>query len=145
LNITGTKVVVSGIENIDENEKYIYIANHTNLIDIPIAVKALQHDNINFVYRESLQKVPMLGLALRKSPFIPIVRENSKNAMASVEKANNILKNASVIMFPEGTRSYTGETGKFKRGAFLLATMSNKKIVPISIAGVELITPSTKS
>ena len=134
------EVKVKGLENIDKNEKYIYIANHTNLIDIPILIKAIEHDKINFVYRESLQRVPMLGFALKHSPFIPIVRENFKKT--SIEYANNILKKTgSVVIFPEGTRSRTGEIGTFKRGAFMLATLSNKKIVPICISGVENITP----
>jgi 1-acyl-sn-glycerol-3-phosphate acyltransferase len=65
--------------------------------------------------------------------------------MASVERANNVLESGSIIMFPEGTRSLVGEVGKFKRGAFLLAKLSKKKIIPISVAGVELITPAIKS
>jgi len=143
--VIGAEVIVTGTENLSKDENYIYIANHTNLIDIPILVKALQNDNINFMYRQSLQKIPMLGLALKISPFIPIVRESSKNAMQSVEQASNTLLNASVIMFPEGTRNYTGEVAKFKRGAFLLAQISKKKIVPISISGVEKITPPNNS
>jgi len=97
------------------------------------------------MYRKSLQKVPVLGLALKISPCIPIIREDSINAMSSVEKAKNSLSNTSVILFPEGTRNYTGIVGHFKRGAFLLAQKSNKKIVPISICGVEKIAPPQKS
>ena len=145
LNIIGIEVIVTGTENINLNEKYIYIGNHTNLIDIPISVKALSHDNIYFMYRKSLQKVPVLGFALKISPCIPIVRESSTGAMSSVEHANKSLSEASVIMFPEGTRNYTGVVGKFKRGAFLLAQMSKKHIVPISIQGVEKISPPKKS
>ena len=140
LKSAGTEIIVKGLENIDKNEKYIYIANHTNLIDIPILIKSLYFDKINFMYRASLQRVPMLGFALKHSPFIPIVRENFKKT--NIEQANNILKNAgSVVIFPEGTRSKTGEIGEFKRGAFTLAAFSNKKIVPICISGVEKITP----
>jgi 1-acyl-sn-glycerol-3-phosphate acyltransferase len=125
---------VSGLDNIDTNESYIYIANHTHLLDIPILIKSIKTDNIHFVYRKSLQKVPVLGLALKKSPFIPIIRESNKNAMDSINQATELLKTRSIIMFPEGTRSDDGITKKFKRGAFLLAASTNKKIVPISIS-----------
>ena len=150
LHSTGTQIIVNGLENICNNsknvddEKYIYISNHTNLLDIPILIKALAHDKINFMYRKSLQKVPVLGFALKYSPFISIVRENIKKT--NMELANNILQNAgSVVIFPEGTRSRTGKITKFKRGAFTLASLSNKKIVPICISGVENITPPNKT
>lgn len=134
-------VQVQGCENISENETYIYIANHTNLIDIPILVEAIP-DNIHFMYKQSLQKVPVLGTALKASPFVPIVRENNKNAMNGINKSIEALQNTgSVIVFPEGTRSKTGELATFKRGAFAIASKSNKKIVPISIKGVEKIMP----
>jgi len=145
LRATGTEVVVRGAENIAPNETYIYVANHTNYIDIPILVKAIP-DKIHFMYRASLQKVPMLGLALKTSPFIPIVRENNKNAMDGINKAVASLNNSgSVILFPEGTRSKTGELAPFKRGAFLIASKSNKKIIPVSIVGVEKICPPDKN
>ena len=143
LESTKTEIIVKGIENINFEDTYIYISNHTNLLDIPILIKTLSNDKINFIYRKSLQKVPILGFALKHSPFIPIVRENIK--IANMEQANDILQNSgSVVIFPEGTRSKTGNVIKFKRGAFMLAVMSNKKIVPISISGVEKITPPIK-
>ena len=144
LKIICTNITIKGLDNIDNNEKYIYIANHTNLIDIPILVKALVNDKINFMYRESLQKMPMIGFALKHSPFIPIIRENIRKD--SIQKANTILQNAgSVVIFPEGTRSKTGQIANFKRGAFMLADISGKKIIPIAISGVENITPPNKT
>ena len=139
-----TEVVVRGTENISPDETYIFIANHTGYIDIPILVKAIP-DNIHFMYRKSLEKIPMLGLALKTSPFIPIVRENNKNAMKGVEKAVESLQNSgSIILFPEGTRSKNGELLPFKRGAFLIASKSQKTIIPITVVGVEKIFPSDK-
>jgi 1-acyl-sn-glycerol-3-phosphate acyltransferase len=141
---TRTQVIVKGLENINLDEKYIYIANHTNYLDIPILVQAIP-DRIHFVYRQSLQKIPMLGLALKASPFIPIVREKGKNSMAGIDKATEILsKSGSVILFPEGTRSKNGEIAKFKRGAFLIASKSKKKIVPVTIDGVERVMPQNQ-
>jgi 1-acyl-sn-glycerol-3-phosphate acyltransferase len=145
LRATGTEVIVRGMKNIAPNETYIYIANHTNYIDIPILVKAIP-DKIHFMYRASLQKVPMLGIALKTSPFIPLVPENSKNAMAGINRAISSLNDSgSVILFPEGTRSKTGELAPFKRGAFLIASKSNKKIIPVSVVGVEKICPPNKN
>ena len=143
LRSTKTEVIIKGIENINLSETYIYISNHTNLLDIPVLVKTLYKDKVNFVYRKSLQKIPILGFALKHSPFVPIVRENIKTT--NMEYANTVLQSmGSVIVFPEGTRSKTGDIAKFKRGAFMLAMMSNKKIIPISISGIEKITPYNK-
>ena len=144
LNATDTEVVVRGVENIEPSETYIYIANHVNYIDIPILVKAIP-DKIHFMYRESLRKVPMLGIALKTSPFIPVIRESNKNAMEGINMAVESLNNSgSVILFPEGTRSKTGQLASFKRGAFLIAAKSNKKIIPVSIVGVEKVFPPNK-
>jgi len=138
----GAEIQVQGLENINKNETYIYIANHTNLLDIPVLIKAIP-DNIHFMYRESLQKVPMLGFALKNSPFIPIVRENVKNSMEGINKSVKSLKNSgSVIIFPEGSRSKTGELAPFKRGAFMIASKAEKKIIPITIVGIEKILPA---
>ena len=139
---TGTEIQIQGLENINKNETYIYIANHTNLLDIPVLIKAIP-DNIHFMYKESLQKVPMLGFALKNSPFIPIVRENIKNSMEGINKSVESLKNSgSVIIFPEGSRSKTGELAPFKRGAFMIASKAEKKIIPITIIGIEKILPA---
>lgn len=150
LNSIGVEIIIEGLSNINVNSKnvntkksYIYIANHTNLLDIVILIKVLSADKINFMYRQSLQKVPVLGFALKHSPFIPIIRENAKNSNRGIERAVETLdRNGSVIIFPEGTRSRTGKIANFKRGAFILSLQSKKQIVPISIAGVENITPA---
>ncbi|MDR0926718.1 MAG: 1-acyl-sn-glycerol-3-phosphate acyltransferase [Ignavibacteria bacterium] len=138
---SGTSIEVVGMENIVPNEKYIYLPNHTNLIDIPILFAAIP-DDLHFMYRLSLQKIPILGLALRSLPFIPIIRENSKNAVGGIAHAAQTIKeHGSVVLFPEGTRSYNGKLDKFKRGAFALAEQTGNKIVPVTIRGVANITP----
>ena len=137
LKICRIDVITVGSEHLATDNTYIYIPNHTHYIDIPLLVQALHFDNIHFVYRQSLQKVPVLGSALKRSPFIPIIRENSTNAFDGMIKAGILLKTRSVIMFPEGTRSGDGVTAKFKRGAFLLAHLAGKELVPIAMSGVE--------
>jgi 1-acyl-sn-glycerol-3-phosphate acyltransferase len=144
VEISEIELEIEGIENLSENEKYIFVANHTNLLDIPVLIEAIPQ-NIHFMYKSSLQKVPMLGMALKISPFIPLIRENNKNAMSGIENATKLLdKSGSVIIFPEGSRSETGELAQFKRGAFLIASKSNKKIVPVSIIGIEKILPKNQ-
>jgi len=144
INTVGIKLIVEGRENVKSGESYVYIANHTSLLDIPILIEAIP-DYIHFMYKYELEKVPILGYGLRNSPFIPIKRENPKDAMSSInEAAEAINKTGSVVLFPEGTRSTTGEVGIFKRGAFVLASKTKKKIIPIAIIGVDKILPPKK-
>ena len=137
------QVEVEGLENLDSKEdSYIYISNHTSLLDIPILAANIP-DFIRFIYKTELGRIPLFGTALRKMQFIQIDRNNPKNAFESIEKAADMVSNTgSVILFPEGSRSKTGKVGKFKRGAFILASKTKKKIVPIAICGMNDIMPA---
>ncbi len=142
LKAANIQLEVQGKEHIIPNETYVYIANHSSLFDIPILLVAIP-DYIHFMYKVELEKAPFLGYGLKNSPFIPIKRDNPKDAMSSInEAAKAIINTGSVILFPEGSRSKTGEVGTFKRGAFLLASKTKKKIIPIAICGSEKIMPT---
>jgi len=143
LKTANIKIEVYGLENINPKEtNYIYISNHSSLLDIPIFVTAIP-DFIHFIYKAELSKIPLFGSIIKKMQFIPIERDNPKKAKQSMEKAAYMInKIGSVILFPEGRRSRTGEVGKFKRGAFLLASKTKKNIVPIAICGSEKILPA---
>ncbi len=142
VKIAGVEIEVEGQENIAPNETYVYIANHTSLFDIPVILNAIP-DYIHFMYKIELEKTPILGYGLKNSPFIPIQRDNPKDAMNSINQAAEAInKTGSVILFPEGKRSKNGDVGTFRRGAFLLASKTKKKIIPIAICGNEKILPT---
>ncbi len=135
LKIVGIKVELIGAEQLDRNMSYIYVANHSSLFDIPVLLYSL-NDNARIMYKEELEKIPLFGYGLKKSPFISIVRTDPRNAMTAVDTAAKSIRDGdSVIIFPEGTRSEDGNLGEFKRGAFLLAAKSGKTIVPVTIIG----------
>ncbi len=135
LKIVGIKVEIYGLENLEKNKSYIYAVNHSSLFDIPILLSGL-NDNARIMYKEELEKIPIFGYGLKKSPFISIERSDARNAMTAVENAaKSIREGDSVIIFPEGTRSPDGTLGVFKRGAFLLASKSGKTIVPVTLVG----------
>lgn len=127
------KLNIIGKENLAKDETYIYISNHTSMFDIPLLIYGLG-DDIRMIYKQELEKIPIFGYALKKSPFIPIVREDPRKAMQSIETAvNEINSGSSIVIFPEGTRSGNGVLGEFKRGAFMLASKAEKSIVPITL------------
>lgn len=129
LFIAGVKVKVEGRELIDTSEEYIYITNHQSLFDIPILMQAVP-SNIRFIYKKSLTKVPIFGWGMFLGGYIPINRDDGREAMKALKSAaQRIKKGISIAIFPEGTRSEDGALGEFKRGAFVLADEAKAKIV----------------
>lgn len=142
--IAGVKVKIIGLENINTDENYVYVANHLSGFDIPIVMSSLP-GQLRIVFKKELTKIPIFGWQLRIGPYILIDRENPAKAMESLEKAKKkIERGVSVLLFAEGTRSLDGNIQPFKRGAFTLATRSGKKIVPLTIKGTFEILPKKK-
>jgi 1-acyl-sn-glycerol-3-phosphate acyltransferase len=135
------KLSVSGYEYLDSQKSYVFVSNHASMFDIPTVINALK-GNVNIVFKKSLTYVPIWGWALRYGHFIMIDRSNSREAMASIERAaHSIRKGSSVILFPEGTRTMDGKLQPFKRGAFSLAVKAGVPIVPLIINGTFKIMP----
>ncbi len=128
-------VKMSGLENIDRKQSYVFAANHQSAFDI-LAVYGWLPYIFKWLLKIELKKVPFLGAACQSAGHIFVDRENPIAAKQSMLKAIDQLKNGvSVVIFPEGTRTKTGKLGKFKRGAFLLAMELKLPIVPITISG----------
>lgn len=139
--IIGVKLEIKGIQNIQKDESYIFAANHSSLLDIPILQTSIPYD-FRIIYKKELEKVPIWGVGLRKSPYIGIVREDPRKAMESMEEAIRSIKDGtSVAIFPEGTRTKDGNLQEFKRGAFMLASKSGKPVIPTAIIGTRELLP----
>lgn len=144
LRIAGVKTEIIGLEHINPMNNYVFVSNHSSLFDIPVLQSTLPC-NFRIVYKKELEKIPFFGYVLVKSPYIGIVREDSKDAMKGMKQAiEDFQKGASVLLFPEGTRSKDGILQEFKRGAFMLASKSQKPIVPITLIGTNKIMPKGK-
>lgn len=142
LRIAGVKVRSSGFEHLSPTERYVYCANHSSLFDIPVLLATLP-DNIRIMYKEELGRIPVFGWCLRMSPFIAVDRGDSREAFAKIEQTVATMSTgASVLVFPEGTRSEDGRLGAFKRGAFSLAARSGRPIVPVTLVGTAAVLPA---
>ncbi len=85
-------------------------------------------------------KIPIFGLALRRAGHIGIKRENSREAIRSMDElAEKIRSGTSVLIFPEGTRSQDGMLQPFKKGGFHMALKSGCDLVPVAISNSCLI------
>jgi len=135
LFIYGIKVNVYGSENIDPAAGKIYISNHASYLDIFIQLAKLP-DNVRMIYKKEINHVPLLGWAMYCAGFVSIDRVKVREAMRSLDKAAERVKNGlSVVIYPEGTRTKDGTVGEFKRGMFFLADKSKADIIPVSLTG----------
>jgi 1-acyl-sn-glycerol-3-phosphate acyltransferase len=146
LRLSGIELRVEGYEQLDEHENYVFVANHVSVFDIPaIWVAVGKAIRIRILYKYELQHVPLFGWAMKSSPFIPIRRERPRDGMSSLnDAAEKVQSGSSVVVFAEGTRSRTGQLLPFKRGAFMLAARSGKRIVPVAIIGSQKILQADK-
>ncbi len=129
------KVKIRGTENIDPKQSYVFISNHQSLFDI-FAIYGWLPSIFKWLMKIELRKIPLVGTACELAGHIFIDRSNPIAAQESIKKAEKKLKNGvSVVIFPEGTRTRDGKLGKFKHGAFRIATDLSLPIVPITIRG----------
>lgn len=138
LAISGIKVKISGKENVVPKTPYVFVSNHQSLFDIPVLQRYVPND-FSFVFKKEIARVPIFGWQMVLGPHIIIDRQNPEKAIKSIENAKKMLvhRKISVLLFPEGTRSKTGEMLPFKRGAFHLAAQVGFPIIPVTISGTQ--------
>lgn len=133
---TGLKVQVVGRERLTRGARYIYMPNHSSALDILLAF-AILPGSIAFMAKRELFRIPFFGWTLRAVGSIPVDRSNRAKAVQSVERTLVRLARTRVnlTLYPEGTRSRTGELQPFKRGGFVLAIRSGLPVVPVVSTG----------
>lgn len=126
---------VDGKENIKKGQSYVIAPNHQSYWD---AFLIYGYIGIKFKWmmKKELGRIPFVGWACYMAGCIFIDRSSRNSAIESIRKAESKLKDGmSVVIFPEGTRSYDGQMGKFKRGAFLISEELGLPILPVTIDG----------
>jgi len=142
LKVLGIKIEISGIENINNKQRYLVIANHQSSFDIMLLFKLL-NINFRFIIKEEYFKIPILGRTFTAAEHISINRTNSLKALESLNSALKLIteKNYSIAIFPEGTRSLDGKIHKFKAGLTFFLENIKIPILPIVIKGTFDIMP----
>lgn len=137
------RVEVSGLENVPTSEPALFLSNHQSLVDIAAIIDTLPPPvSWRFVAKKELVRVPIFGWCLLTTGQIIIDRGNREKAVRSLERAAaRIRGGASVIAFPEGTRSSAGSLRPFKSGPFHLAVAAQVPIIPVTVSGSQRITP----
>jgi 1-acyl-sn-glycerol-3-phosphate acyltransferase len=113
-------------------------------MDIPI-VAAVLPIVFGFVAKAELETAPFLGRALRHSPSVFVTKSDPRRSLESIRRAGEQIRaGSSVLVFPEGQRSYTGHLGPFMKGAFLLAVESGVPIVPVTLVDAAAVFDETR-
>ena len=128
-------IKVSGRENVDPKQSYVFVANHQSFLDV-FAVYGWLPNNFKWLMKKELRKIPFVGTACAVAGHIFVDRSNPRAAIESLTYIKAQLHDGiSTVIFPEGTRTKTGEMGRFKAGAFKIAMDMGLPVVPITLNG----------
>jgi 1-acyl-sn-glycerol-3-phosphate acyltransferase len=135
------RVRVEGQENLDPDQTYIFVGNHSSQSDIWSFQGYNPHD-FRWIAKKELFEIPIFGQAMRSVDFIAIDRSRGREAVKSLNKAaERIAEGSSVLIFPEGTRSPDGRLQPFKTGAIMLAIKAGVPVVPVGLNGTHQALP----
>lgn len=139
--IAGVKLEVKGHENVPKDEAVLYIGNHRGIFDV-IATYSLCPGLTGYIAKNSLEKVPLLNLFMRRLYCLFMDREDMKQSLKIILQAIEQVKNGiSICIFPEGTRNKDKENPQnllpFKEGSLKIAQKTGCKVVPMAIIGTD--------
>ena len=118
----------------DPRHPYVVVANHESFVDI-LLLSHLPFE-MKWMSKSEFFKIPIMGWLMQLAGDIRLDRSDKKaGARALIECRDRLGKNVSVMIFPEGTRSRTGELGEFKAGAFRIAVQTGLPILPVAVLG----------
>jgi 1-acyl-sn-glycerol-3-phosphate acyltransferase len=134
LALAGIRYRVAGRENVPPSA-VVFCSNHESNVDPPVLFEAL-HRRLRILYKAELHKFPVMGTVLDVGGFVPIDRSDRESAMRSIaEGARSLKAGNSFLIFPEGTRSRSGDLLPFKKGGFIMALEAQVPVVPVAISG----------
>jgi 1-acyl-sn-glycerol-3-phosphate acyltransferase len=145
LRAGGVQLRVEGLEKIDPQQKYVFVANHRSYMDIPAILVALPLE-IRFYAKQGLFLVPFLGTHLKRAGHLPVARGDARASVRSMTLGARLIqeRSASMLLFPEGGRS-RGAMREFKEGAAYIAIKAGVPAVPLGIEGTRKVLPMGSS
>lgn len=136
------RLTVTGRENIDPGASYVVVANHLSLMDIPLLYGWLPLD-LKWVMKKEVRRIPLIGPGTAMLGHVFLDRSNREAAIGELRRLeHNLQPGTSILFFPEGTRSRSGQMQAFKLGAFHMARDLRLPILPLTIRGSDrVLTP----
>ena len=129
---------LTGVEKLPKTP-YLLVCNHRSMFDPLMILGYLKGQNIAFVSKPSNMKIPLIGDIAYAAGFLSINRENDREALKTILTAAGYLRQGlcSMAIFPEGTRTRTGEMLPFHAGSFKIAQRANVPLVIACVRGTE--------
>jgi 1-acyl-sn-glycerol-3-phosphate acyltransferase len=133
---SGSHLEVEGLQHLPQDRPVIVASNHQSWFDV-WALAAAIPQRFRFIAKSELRKIPLFGLAWESAGHISIDRRDRARAIRALDEAAELMRsdNSAVVIFPEGTRSPTGELLPFKKGAFMMALRTGIEVVPAAVLG----------
>lgn len=134
--LSGSKTTVNGGEHLNRKRPALYVSNHTSVMDIFIAMWLSPIGTVGIAKKEIL-KYPFFGQAYLLSGHLWIDRGRTDRSVSTLKKLAEFVrrKQLSIFLWPEGTRSRTGNLLPFKKGLVHLALQTQLPVVPIVVKG----------
>ncbi len=139
--VLGKNIKITRMENQQDSKKYIIVANHGSLFDIPAVMS--HFPDIAWLGKEYLIKIPIFGKALKMTGYIPVRTSGVKNTKEALQQLIEKSGIKSVAIFPEGTRTENGDLLRFYKGFIRVMQSSQMDIIPITLNGFFQLKPKT--
>jgi 1-acyl-sn-glycerol-3-phosphate acyltransferase len=141
LRVSGVKMRIEGLENLDPSQTYVFVANHRSLMDIPVLLAHLPLQ-FRFLAKKGLFLIPIMGYHLRRAGHLPVVKGDPRASLKSMSDAARIIRERgiSVLLFPEGGRG-VDRLQEFKEGAAYIAIKAGVPVVPVAMTGTREVLP----
>jgi 1-acyl-sn-glycerol-3-phosphate acyltransferase len=135
VDVTGSTIEVTGIENVPADKSVVYIGNHQGIFDIPLLLGYIPYQKA-FISKIEILKIPMISDWMKLMKCVFLARKNPRQSIEAMHQGIENVKNGySMVIFPEGTRNKGGPVKEFKPGSFKLAFQSGADVVPVTIDG----------
>ena len=132
--LSGSKIIVKGLENVPEDVPVLYVGNHKSIFDIIVGYHYVKN-NTGFIAKDSMKKTPLLSTWMVLINCLFLNRTDVREGLKTILKCIDLVKNGtSVFIFPEGTRSTTDELLPFKEGSLKIAEKTKCPVIPVAIS-----------
>ena len=139
--VMGKKLKITGADHVIKDKRYILLVNHCSLFDIPAVMSF--YPEVSWFGREYLLRIPLFGRVLKVTDYVSMKEAGIGNTKRML---NNLVQNSgkhTIAIFPEGTRTITGQINRFYKGFIYLMRAVKLDILPVTLNGLYQLKPKT--